>query len=61
VREPRRPPSVDCSSAALAARANKRRFVNLLQGLARPEIRELVVHLYQRVMPSIGFLDERKD
>jgi len=34
VREPRRPPSVDCSSAAIAARANKRRFVNLLQQLA---------------------------
>ena|ERR1051326_1533369 len=29
-----RPPSVDCSSAAIAARANKRRFVNLLQQLA---------------------------
>jgi hypothetical protein len=29
----RRPPSVDCSSAATAARANKRRFVNLLQQL----------------------------
>jgi len=27
------PPSVDCSSAAIAARANKRRFVNLLQQL----------------------------
>jgi hypothetical protein len=26
-----RPSSVDCSSAATAARANKRRFVNLLQ------------------------------
>src|ERR1051326_5989555 len=31
----RRPPSVDCSSAAIAARANKRRFVNLLQQLGR--------------------------
>src|ERR1051326_5933917 len=29
-----RPSSVDCSSAATAARANKRRFVNLLQQLA---------------------------
>src|ERR1041385_3005187 len=29
----RRPSSVDCSSAAIAARANKRRFVNLLQQL----------------------------
>src|ERR1043166_5031499 len=34
LREPRRPSSVDCSSAATAARANKRRFVNLLQQLA---------------------------
>jgi hypothetical protein len=31
LREPRRPSRVDCSSAATAARANKRRFVNLLQ------------------------------
>jgi len=29
------PRSADCSSAAIAARANKRRFVNLLQQLAR--------------------------
>jgi len=35
LREPRRQPSVDCSSAAIAARANKRRFVNLLQQLGR--------------------------
>jgi len=27
---------VDCSSAATAARANKRRFVNLLQQLGGP-------------------------
>jgi len=33
LRKPRRQPSVDCSSAAIAARANKRRFVNLLQQL----------------------------
>src|ERR1044071_6927190 len=34
LREPRRRSSMDCSSAAIAARANKRRFVNLLQQLA---------------------------
>src|ERR1700747_967284 len=34
LREPRRPPSMDCSSAPIGARANKRRFVNLLQQLA---------------------------
>jgi len=34
VREPRRQPSVDCSSGPLGPRANKRRFVNLLQQLA---------------------------
>jgi len=33
LREPRRRSSADCSSAATAARANKRRFVNLLQQL----------------------------
>src|ERR1051326_2776312 len=33
-----RPSSVDCSSAATAARANKRRFVNLLQQLGVPRI-----------------------
>jgi len=33
LREPRRRSSADCSSAATAARANKRRFVNLLQRL----------------------------
>ena len=33
LREPRRRTSVDYSSAAIAARANKRRFVNLLQQL----------------------------
>jgi hypothetical protein len=33
MRAARRPSSVDCSSAATAARANKRRFVNLLQQL----------------------------
>jgi hypothetical protein len=31
LREPRRRSSVDCSSAAVAARANMRRFVNFLQ------------------------------
>ena len=35
VREPRRPPSVDCSSPPTGRRADKRRFVNLLQQLAR--------------------------
>ena len=35
LREPRRRSSADCSSAAIAARANKRRFVNLLQQLGR--------------------------
>ena len=35
LREPRRPPSADCSSGPLGPRANKRRFVNLLQQLAR--------------------------
>ena len=34
LREPRRPPSVDCSSRPTGRRANKRRFVNLLQQLA---------------------------
>jgi len=33
MRAARRHPSADCSSAAIAARANKRRFVNLLQQL----------------------------
>src|ERR1043165_3202223 len=34
LREPRRPPSVDCSSRPTGRRANKRRVVNLLQQLA---------------------------
>jgi len=35
------PRRADCSSAAIAARANKRRFVNLLQQLARSTFRRL--------------------
>jgi len=35
LREPRRRSSVDCSSSPLGLRANKRRFVNLLQQLGR--------------------------
>jgi len=37
----RRPPSVDCSSGPLGPRANKRRFVNLLQQLGGATILEL--------------------
>src|ERR1041384_8083150 len=51
LREPRRPPSVDCSSAPLGARANKRRFVNLLQQLGRLNIPEL---------PTVMRRDERR-
>src|ERR1051326_4354543 len=42
VREPRRPPSVDCSSGPLGPRANKRRFVNLLQQLDRGHLHAFV-------------------
>ena len=44
LRELRRRSSVDCSSAAIAARANKHRFVNLLQQLGgAPSTRRVVV------------------
>ena len=52
-----RPPSVDCSSAATAARANKRRFVNLLQQLGRASC----VYIQLCVCLDVSFeWDERK-
>src|ERR1051326_1401859 len=43
-----RPSSVDCSSAATAARANKRRFVNLLQQLGSAALLHAFAHLSLR-------------
>src|ERR1051326_8073775 len=40
LREPRRRSSADCASRPLGLRANKRRFVNLLQQLARATRKE---------------------
>jgi len=37
------PRSADCSSAATAARANKRRFVNLLQQLGGGVLQRIVI------------------
>jgi len=53
MRAARRQSSVDCSSAAIAARANKRRFVNLLQ--------QLGTRLSERVLNVLeGSLKQRK-
>src|ERR1051326_7718899 len=40
----RRPPSVDCSSRPTGRRANKRRFVNLLQQLGRASHRFVLLY-----------------